>query len=131
MKKLEAGITYEIERIVTPDVTAEAFGSGEVKVFATPIVILSMEQAAYFAVQDYLEDGAATVGTKVNIEHIAATPEGMKVRTKATLTEVDGRRLLFDVEAWDEKELIAVGKHERFIIYKEKFMAKANSKLDK
>ena len=126
--RIQVGMTYQVAQKVTADNTASAFGSGGIEVFATPCMILYMEQAAMMAVEEYLAEGCTTVGTRVDIEHCAATPIGMAVTAKATLREIDGRRLIYDVEARDEKELIGRGTHERFIIDKDRFMAKINSK---
>jgi len=125
---ISVGMTHEFERVVTKELSAEAVGSGNVAVFATPIMIAFMERAAEQCVINGLAEGCGTVGTVVNIEHCAATPLGMKVSAKAILREIDGRRLVFDVEAHDEKEIIGRGVHERVIIQKEKFMARVNSK---
>lgn len=127
-KELIVGIKGKKVITVDSKVSAMAAASGEMDVFGTPYVIALMEQTADVSVRPYLEDGCATVGTVVNIKHIAATPMGMEAYAVSELIEVDGRRLVFKVEAYDEVGLIAEGLHERFIIYKEKFMAKTNSK---
>jgi len=126
--RLNIGMELILEKIVTQDLSAQAVGSGNVAVYATPFMIAHMEQAAEQAVIHGLSEGYGTVGTVVNVEHMAATPIGMKVTAKAVLREIDGRRLVFDVEAHDEREQIGRGVHERFIIQKEKFMDKVNSK---
>lgn len=123
------GMTYEVERTVTHDATADFLMSGQALVFATPIMIMMMEQAAILAVYDRLGDGFATVGTVVNVEHCAPTPVGMRVWAKAVLKEIDGRRLVFDVTARNETEIIGRGTHERFIIEQQKFIDKANLKF--
>ena len=110
------GTTHEIEVTVTEAQTAHAMGNPGVKVLATPWVVGLLEQAAAGMVHPHLPAGASTVGTMVEMKHLAATPAGMKARAKATLLETDGRRFLFSVEAWDEKEKIAEGRHERFVI---------------
>ena len=97
-------------------------------VYATPAMIALMEGCASQSVAPYLDEGCGTVGTAVNIRHLAATPIGMKVYCESILTEVDGRRLLFNVKAYDETGLIGEGTHERFIINSEKFFAKVNAK---
>lgn len=126
---LEIGMTLTNEITVTKDVTALALGSGDLDVYATPSMISLMELTARCAVGDALDDGMTTVGTLVNVSHVAATPVGMKVTCKATLTEVDGRRLVFNVEANDEKGLIGQGIHERFIVDSAKFQSKTDAKL--
>ena len=125
---IKVGMTYNFERVVTKELSAETVGSGNVAVFATPCMITMMERAAEQCVINNLAEGFGTVGTLVNVEHCAATPLGMKVTAKAMLRQIDGRKLIFDVEAHDERELIGRGTHERFIIQKEKFMARVNSK---
>jgi len=127
-KELTAGIKGKTEITVDSKVSAMAAASGEMDVFGTPYVVALMEQTADESVRPYLEEGCATVGTVVNIKHLSATPMGMKAYAESELLEVDGRRLVFKVEAYDEVGLIAEGMHERFIIFKEKFMAKTNNK---
>ncbi len=113
---IKPGTTHEIEITVTEAHTAHAMGNPGVRVLATPWVVGLLEQAAAGMVHPHLPAGASTVGTMVEMKHLAATPAGMKARAKATLLETDGRRFLFSVEAWDEKEKIAEGRHERFVI---------------
>lgn len=108
--------------------TAKEMGSGSLEVFATPAMVALMEKAATIAVQESLSKEYTTVGTMINIRHIAATPLGMKVSARATLTEVDGKRLVFEVEAFDDREKIGEGQHERYVINAERFMDKANGK---
>ena len=123
-------MSYSVSEIVSSGNTADKVGSGLLPVYATPSMIALMEKCAANCVADGLEDGKTTVGTKVDIEHISATPLGMKVTCKATLVEIDGRRLVFSVEASDEKGLIGKGTHERFIIDVDRFMQKCKAKLD-
>jgi fluoroacetyl-CoA thioesterase len=128
---LTAGTTHEITRTVTPDQTADALGNKGVMVFATPCVLTLIENACSAMVQPHLPAGAATVGTVVELKHLGATPLGMTVRAKATLTETDGRRYVFAVEVWDEKEKVADAKHERFVVNDlAKFLARAMKKAD-
>ncbi len=108
--------------------TAVAFGSGGVEVLATPIMIGLMEGAAKAAVEPRLPSEYKTVGTLVDVKHLAATPVGMEAWAEAELIEVDGRRLVFKVVAYDEKEKIGEGIHERFIINLQKFMEKNETK---
>ncbi len=126
---LEIGITLKKDFTVSKESTAAALGSGDLDVYATPSMISLMELTARCAVGNALEEGMTTVGTLVNISHLAATPVGMRVTCQATLVEIDGRRLVFKVEASDEKGLIGQGTHERFIVDAAKFQAKANAKL--
>ena len=125
---MEIGIKGRVETVVDNSNTAKFVGSGELEVFATPNMIALMEQAAQASVAPHLEDGQGTVGTSLNVTHDAATPVGMKVWAESELIEIDRRRLVFDVKAFDECGLIGQGRHERFIINNEKFIAKANAK---
>lgn len=113
---ISPGSTHDVSWIVTPDKTASAMGNAGVDVLATPWVLALLEHACAGMVTPHLPPGASTVGTMVEMRHLAATPVGMKVRATATLLEGDGRRFLFSVQAWDEKERIAEGRHERFVI---------------
>lgn len=125
---LKTGMRAEIELVVEQQHTAMAFGSGGVKVLATPMMIGLMEKAALTAVDEYLGEGFATVGTIVNTKHMAATPVGMKVKAVAVLTNIEGKKLTFDIEAYDEKEKIGEGVHERYIIELAKFLKRTEEK---
>ena len=113
---------------VTEENTAAAMGSGTLAVFATPAMIALMEKTAYLSVQDALDEGMGSVGTYLNVKHLAATPVGMQVTCESELVEIDARRLVFTVKAYDETGLIGEGTHERFIVLNEKFLAKTNAK---
>ena len=128
---LEAGIKGEQSVEVVYENTATAVGSGVLEVFGAPCMLALMEKTASESVAPYLEEGCGSVGTQVTISHVAATPIGMTVRCETELTEVDGRRLVFKVAAYDEAGLIGEGTHERFIVQNEKFQTKANNKLAK
>ena len=128
---LEAGIKGTKEIMVTNENTAKTMGSGTLDVFATPAMIALMENTAYESVASELEEGSGTVGTALNVKHVAATPVGMKVTCETERIKVDGRALTFSVKAFDEKGLIGEGEHERFIVFNEKFQAKADAKLEK
>jgi predicted thioesterase len=128
---LKIGMKAEIEHMVLQEHTAMAFGSGGVKVLATPMMIGLMEKAALSAVDEHLGEGFATVGTIVNVSHMAATPVGMKVRAIAMLTNIEGRKLTFDIEAYDDKEKIGEGTHERYIIELAKFLKRTEEKASK
>lgn len=125
---LKTGIkgTQKVE--VVYENTATAVGSGVLEVFATPAMLALMEKTACDSVIPYLEDGCGTVGTEVKIKHTAATPIGMTVRCESELTEIDGRRLVFKVAAYDDAGIIGEGMHERFIVQNEKFQKKADAK---
>lgn len=125
---LKPGMTAQVEKIVTEDDTAVKFGSGGVKVFATPMMIALMENAALSSVDPHLPEGYATVGLSLNVKHIAATPVGMKVHAKAELTGIEGKRLTFKVEAFDEREKIGEGDHERYIIELSRFLERTATK---
>ena len=128
---LETGIKGTKEITVTNELTAKTFKSGTLDVYATPAMIALMEDVAFESVASELEEGNGTVGTLINVKHVAATPVGMKVTCETELTKIDGRALTFSVKAFDECGLIGEGVHERFIINDEKFQAKANGKMDK
>lgn len=128
---LQLGIKGRQEVMVTEDNSAAALGSGLLDVFATPAMIALMEKTAFMSVAPYMNDGEGTVGTVLNIKHTAATPLGMRVYCESELVEVDGRRLVFHVEAFDESGKIGEGEHERFVINNEKFMMKALKKKEK
>ncbi len=122
------GIKGYQEQIVTEEVTAARIGSGLVKVFATPMMVALIEQTCYESVLPFLEEGQGTVGTLVNVTHSAATPVGMRVWCESELVQVDRRRLVFEVKAFDECGLIGEGRHERFVIESAKFQAKIDAK---
>lgn len=126
---MEIGIKGEAKLTVTNEVSAKTMGSGALDVLATPEMVALMEKAAWTSVQPYLEEGQGTVGISMNITHDAPTPLRMQVTAKSTLTAIDGRKLKFTLEAFDEKGKIGQGEHERFIINSEKFQAKANAKM--
>ncbi|MCI5873485.1 MAG: thioesterase family protein [Clostridiales bacterium] len=125
---METGITGRQTITVTEDKTAAVMGSGELAVFATPAMIALMENTASKSVADALEPGQGTVGTLIDVKHVAATPVGMEVTCETKLVEVDRKRLIFEIKAYDAAGVIGEGVHERFIIDNEKFMAKAEAK---
>ena len=127
---INPGITNRIETMVTKDNIAGAVGSGTIEVFATPQMINLMEMCCCLSVDEFMEEGCTTVGSNVNVSHVSATPIGMKVWCESTLTAVEGKKLTFEVKAYDEKGLIGEGTHERFIINVEKFMARTMKKLE-
>ena len=121
---LETGIKGYRESESTPERSAQSLGSGNVEVYATIMMIGLMEKTCLESVLPFLEEGQDTVGTAVNVSHCSATPVGMKVRCESELVEIDRRRLVFRVAAYDEKGLIGEGTHERFIIDKARFIQK-------
>lgn len=129
-KTLEAGLKGASEITVSEDLLADRIGSGLVSVYSTAMMIAGMEGTAVATVQDALEEGQTTVGTRVNVAHLAATPCGMKVRFTAELTAVspNGKGLTFKVEAHDEAGLIGEGLHERVVVHKEKFESRTQAR---
>jgi len=116
---------------VTGENTALKFGSGKVDVFGTPAMIALMEEASINTVDNNLPEGFATVGIELSIRHIAATPKGMNITASAELTEIDGKRLVLKVEAFDEVEKIGEGTHQRYIVELNKFKVRAREKSKK
>lgn len=129
--EIQVGAKGRVETVVNESNTAKFVGSGSLDVFATPSMVGIMEQAAAASVEPFLDEGMGTVGTKLEITHDAATPLGMKVWAESELIEVDRRRLVFSVKAYDECGLIGQGRHERFIINSAKFLAKVQAKAAK
>lgn len=121
---LEIGLKGQQSEIVTNDKTAAAMGSGTLAVYATPAMIALMEKTAMLSVSAALEEGQATVGTRLEISHLAACGLGTKVSCESELTEIDRKRLVFSVTAYNGETVIGKGIHERFIIDTEKFMSK-------
>jgi fluoroacetyl-CoA thioesterase len=122
MTELQAGLVFEKEHVVGQADTAARWGSGGLEVYGTPSLVGFLELTAQAGLLPYLEPGQSTVGVQVNIRHLAATPVGMKLHSRVELLAVEGRRLTFWVQAWDEVELISEGEHVRFVIDIEKFM---------
>ena len=127
-KTLTVGAAGQATAAVTPDNTAEKFGNKGAAVFATPMLVALMEQAAIDAIRPYLAAGEGSVGTRVEVTHLAATPVGMTVKATAELVEIAGKKLTFTVAAFDDKEKVGEGRHERFIIDNAKFLAKVAAK---
>ncbi len=125
---IEIGLNHKTEQIVDPAYTASALRSGLLEVLATPIMIAWMEACCMDCVQSRLEPGQSTVGTLVNVTHEAPTPVGGTVTISCFLRQVDGRRLVFAVEASDKGGIIGRGTHERFIVNSEKFQQKCDQK---
>ena len=121
---MKEGLIFATTMIVTPEVTAEYIGSGDLAVLATPAMCALMENAAMIAVAAHLGDDETTVGTMLNIKHTRATKVGKIITATAVLTEVNGRELKFEIAATDESGIIGEGTHTRFIVNREKFMAK-------
>ncbi len=115
MSEISVGLVGETTEVVTTENTASRWGSGLVAGYSTPAMVALMENAAFGAVKDLLPEGQTTVGVEVNIKHLAATPLGFTVRARAELMRVEGRKLFFSVEAWDDVEKIGEGTHTRFV----------------
>ena len=129
MKEITKGATGTSELTVSEKELAVNVGSGSLEVFATPVMVMLMEKAACNCVSEYLEGDETTVGTEMNVKHVSATPNKMKVCAEAELIEVNGREFVFSVKAYDQAGVIGEGIHKRFLVYGEKFTAKTNSKL--
>ena len=122
---MKIGTEYTCTTQVEPANCASAVGSGGLDVFSTPSMIALMEKAAYTLVQESLADGESTVGTQMNVDHVKASKIGETITAKAILTEIDGRKLTFDVSATDSAgNTIGRGVHTRFIIQVEKFLSR-------
>jgi fluoroacetyl-CoA thioesterase len=128
MENIHPGITGENAATVTPALTATHLGSGGIEVFSTPSMVALMERAAVAAIDHLLPEGQASVGTALDIRHLAATPVGHAVRAQAEVTAVDGRKVSFSVRAWDEDELIGEGTHTRYVIDVARFWERVQSK---
>lgn len=131
MKELTTGIKNSGELTVTMDETAASAGSGGQPVLSTPHLIGLMENTAWASVEPCMEDGKSTVGTHIDVKHLSASPVGSHITCESELTEVDRRRLVFKLTAYDDAGLIGEGTHERFIVDIEKFMTNAEAKLQK
>ncbi len=116
METIAPGLTGHAEMVVGTNDTAPRVGSGRVAVLATPVMISLIEEAALAAVEHMLPAGKQSLGTHLDVSHIAATPVGMRVRAEAKLVEVDGRKLVFAVTARDEFDVIGEGRHERVVV---------------
>ena len=119
--EIKAGMKASTEIVVGTRDTAHHVGSGRIKVLATPVMVMLLEEAALKTVEDSLPAGQQSVGTRLDISHIAATPVGMKVVAHAEVTKVEGRKVTFRAWAEDETELIGEGTHERIIFHLERF----------
>jgi fluoroacetyl-CoA thioesterase len=126
---IQPGMKGMAELTVGEEHTAPRVGSGKVRVLATPVMINLIEAAALAAAEPLLPPGHQSLGTLLNVKHIAATPVGMKIRATATVTRVEGRNIYFDVSAEDEKEPIGGGTHERVVVNVERFDKRVQRKL--
>lgn len=130
---MKIGDTNEIKRMVTDDITAAAGGSGALRVFGTPFLVATMENAGLEYMARELPEGKSSVGIHVSAEHTAPTPVGMEVTVRVTVTDIsaNGKIVDFDMEAFDETGPIGTGHHQRAVIDIERFMDKCYGKLEK
>jgi len=126
--KIPEGSKREEKLIVTEDIAINFLGSDGARVLSTPNMILGLERTSRNLVLPLLDPGYDTLGTHVNVYHLAATPVGMTVRFLSAVTSVDDRRVNFKVEAFDEKEKIAEGTHQRFIVNVARFTERVREK---
>ena len=127
--QITPGLKGSVELIVGEEHTAPSIGSGKVRVLATPVMINLIEAAALKAVEHLLDPGYQSLGTHLDVHHVAATPVGMRVIASARVIRVEGRTVSFEVEAKDEKDVIGHGTHERVVVNMAKFDARVQKKL--
>ena len=128
MEDLVPGLQAELEHTVTAADSAAQWGSGLVAVFSTPALVGLMEQTAVTALTGHLPPGQTTVGAHMDVRHLAATPIGMQVHARAQLKSVEGRKLAFKIQAWDELELIVEADHERVMVDEARFTERVQGK---
>ena len=121
---INSGIENKLSKIVGEQDSAANHGSGLLPVFATPAMVAFMEQTAHLSVGELLPEGLTTVGIEISVKHMKATPMGMQVTCESKLTKVEGKRLYFEIKAFDEVAQIGEATHTRFIVDSEKFMEK-------
>lgn len=126
---IEIGLQGLAETLVEKEDTASAVGSGDLMVYATPCMVALMEGAACESVAPFLADGESTVGVSMDVKHLSATPVGMEVRAESKVTAVDGRKITFEIVAYDEAGEIGRATHERVIVKADRFLEKAYDKL--
>ena len=129
LDRIHPGMSGSAELVVGEQHTAPRVGSGKVHVLATPVMINLIEAAALQAVEHLLPPGYQSLGTVLNVRHIAATPVGMRARATAEVLKVEGRTIFFKVEAHDERDLIGDGTHERVVVNVAKFDERVQKKL--
>jgi predicted thioesterase len=128
VSSLYVGLTGRADKTVQPQDLADQVGSGDLPVLATPVMAALMEEAAVDCVREALDPSTSSVGIRLDISHLAATPTGERVQAQAELAEVKGKKLIFAVQAWDETELIGQGTHERVIVNRQAFLDRAVGK---
>ncbi len=126
---IEVGIQGLAEALVEQADTAKEVGSGDLLVYATPCMVALMEGAAWESIAPYLAEGESSVGTKMDVTHLSATPVGMSVRAESVVTAVEGRKVTFSITAYDEAGEIGRATHERVVIKTERFLEKTYDKL--
>ena len=126
---IEIGTKGFAEALVEQEDTAKIVGSGDLLVYATPCMVALMEGAACESIAPFLAEGESSVGTMMNVAHTSATPVGMEVRAESVVTAVDGRKVSFEIIAYDEAGEIGRATHERFLIKAERFLEKTYDKL--
>lgn len=131
MNEPAIGLTAEFTHTVSDIDTASHWGSGGLPVFSTPALVGLMESSAVVALRGHLPPGQTTVGGHIDVHHLAPTPVGMQVRARAELVAIEGRKLVFKVQAWDDIELIGEADHDRFMIDEAGFMANVAGKTHK
>src|SRR3954469_366141 len=129
MATIPVGLKGEMKRRVTDDIAINFLGLDGARVLATPALIMLLEMTCRDSILPHLENGSDSVGTEVKIRHLAATPMGMEVTFQSEVTALDDRRVRFKIAAFDEREQIADGTHERFVIQVERFAARLKEKL--
>ncbi len=127
--EITVGMTGSVSTLVEREDTAYEVGSGSLLVYATPCMVALMEGAACEAIASALPEDKTSVGTELNISHLAATPVGLEVRAEAEVTEVEGNAITFKVTAYDETGKIGEGTHKRFVVTAQRFLDKTYSKL--
>ena len=126
---IEVGIQGLAEALVEQADTAKEVGSGDLLVYATPCMVALMEGAAYESIAPFLAEGESSVGTKMDVTHLSATPVGMSVRAESVVTAVEGRKVTFSITAYDEAGEIGRATHERVVVKAERFLEKTYDKL--
>ena len=129
MDAIEPGLSGRARMVVGTHDTAPRVGSGHIAVLATPTMIGLMEEAALAAIEHLLPEGKQSLGTHMDVSHVAATPIGIRVEALAELLVVDGRKLTFKVRARDEKDLIGEGTHERVVVTAASFQSRIDEKM--
>jgi len=127
--EIAPGLQGTVELVVGEEHTAPSIGSGKVRVLATPVMINLFEAAALKAIEHLLQPGYQSLGTHLDVHHVAATPVGMRVRAVAQVTKVNGRTVTFKLSASDQSDQIGHGTHERVVVNVAKFDARVQKKL--